>query len=88
MKIFLNEQELEKAVHDFVDGIGITLPTVTHIELKAGRGGNGHTASVTFGEETPEEEEVNQVEDTTSLDVPPELDISGDAFLFNDSLNA
>lgn len=50
MKIFLNEHELEDAVSTYVKSLGITLPTIIDIELKAGRGSNGHTASVAFGE--------------------------------------
>lgn len=50
MKIFLNELELEAAISVYVKSLGITLPNAIEIELKAGRGSNGHTASVAFGE--------------------------------------
>lgn len=49
MDITLNQDEIEKAVREFIGNQGISISNkLVSISLTAGRGANGHSASVTI----------------------------------------
>ena len=59
MKIELSEEEIKVAIVDYVGSQGISIdPTHTEVELRAGRGENGMTATISIEKPSEATEEV------------------------------